>query len=313
MDILSAYSNKYAYILRQCKEISSCHITELNVQEPEFSRVLQHTFESLEYDINNLLPTLAPICDMYILLKVQCCTAFRCLKRIRKAHTKYLNMKKELKFTKEQCNMAFTTEALKPDPKIYHNDRVFSDVSHKLHQFNLQLYYMSMCGGITQPPSSSTSDLFYLHGVAVNINNIKCIEDYIEYLAIMCSYPVLQPNTSGLVLPSLNGIQLSAMNMQEAGPNSRSRMKTNSAVRVCLFCKIRNIMFGQTDHEEQSNRTICQCVAFNGHPSDSETFQMRASTLCRQMALQVKSHEAVQGAKIKMYNSYVTEFVTSLK
>lgn len=311
MDTLCEYSNKYSYILEQCKELSSCHITELDIIEPEFSNTLNYTFDSVLFDINNLLPTLLPLCDMYVLIKLQCRAAYYALCRIREAYTNYLRMLKMSNISKESLNKAFTNEALKLNPKMYENDRVLSDASHVLHRFNLQLYYMSMVEQHVSMLPNATSELFYLHDITTdNSKPYKCIDNYIDYIGVLYSYPVVPPGVSGVVLPSLNGIDVTSMTMQEAGPNSWSRMKSKDAIKVCLFCKNRNLLFGHTDHEEQSNRTICQCVAHNSHHSKS--YHMRASSLSRSIVPR-QSHEGVLKTKTKMYHTSILEFIAIQK
>ena len=129
----------------------------------------------------------------------------------------------------------------------------------------------------------------------------------------MYSYPVIHPIVTGLLLPSLNSITSKDLQLQEAGCNSRTNLTNWIAIRVCLFCKVRNLLFGQTDQEKQSSRKICQCVLQNVYRK--KQYHIPASYLCRKIEVSVKENIFLKGfvEQLQVLHDYVFSFLNSWK
>ena len=199
--LVTSYSNKYSQLLEQCNLVCSCHITELNPREPQFSKALQTAIDDVDYDAHTFIQTLTEnsLCaasSATLLLRIQYYSVQKALYRIKEAYNKYLRYRNN--YNKTRLNSQFSADVLRPKQNelkdTQNQHRVVADISHSLLTLEQQIHLNTM---FENRNTESCRDID-THQYFVNSN--KDIQSIITFKADMLSYPVVPAYVAGTIL-----------------------------------------------------------------------------------------------------------------
>ena len=91
-------------------------------------------------------------------------------------------------------------------------------------------------------------------------SSVREINDLLTYAAAIDSYPVLPEDLAGTLLPTLQTVKQTDLEVLIPGVDNRTHMRALNDPRVCVACKIDNISVGLTDIQEQHSKLPCRCL-----------------------------------------------------
>lgn len=150
--------------------------------------------------------------------------------------------------------------------RYYMQEALLDDKTHNRHTETITTSKNNKSGVEQQMPItllttfSSSTNPFNIDNV--NMSDKGTINRYLSLLSTIESYPIIPDNCGGVILSTSteSTVENNDYKLLEPGADSRCRVQQTTDARICINCKLRNTVVGQTDEREQRERIPCTCV-----------------------------------------------------